>query len=83
MTEENLAQARKQNGELALILSEEKKDVDKLEQLSVANLFATILGTKDDKLKKERQEYLAAKLKYDAVLVWKFRSCSSEIQGYI
>lgn len=66
VTEENLTQARKQNRELALILSDEKKDVDQLEQLSVANLFATILGTKDEKLKKERQEYLAVKLKYDA-----------------
>lgn len=46
-------------------LSSEKADVDKLEGYGLTGLFYSILGTKDERLEKERQEYLAAKLKYD------------------
>ena len=51
--------------ELKEILTKEKIDVDKLEGLSIAGLFHTILGKKEQQLEKERQEYLAAKLKHD------------------
>lgn len=47
-------------------LEAEKADVDKLEGLGLTALFYTILGTKKEHLKKEKEEYLAAKLKYDA-----------------
>jgi len=47
------------------ILSSEKADVDKLEGLSLTGLFYSILGTKDERLETERQEYLAAKLKHE------------------
>ncbi|MDF2547864.1 MAG: hypothetical protein K0R93_2762 [Anaerosolibacter sp.] len=43
----------------------ERKDVEVLEGITLASLFATILGTKEEKLDKERQELLSAKLKYD------------------
>jgi len=46
-------------------LKKEDADVRKLEGLSLTGLFHTILGSKDEQLDKERQEYLAAKLKYD------------------
>ena len=46
-------------------LAKEKADVDKLEGLSLTGLFYSVLGTKDDRLEKERQEFLAAKLKYE------------------
>jgi hypothetical protein len=43
----------------------ERKDVEALEGITLTSLFATILGTKEEKLDKERQELLRAKLKYD------------------
>jgi len=46
-------------------LQKEGADVEKLDGLSLTGLFYTILGSKDEQLDKERQEYLAAKLKYD------------------
>ncbi|MDD2497624.1 MAG: hypothetical protein PHT78_10205 [Desulfitobacteriaceae bacterium] len=61
-----LKKAHEKSIELAEILGKEKKDVDKLERLSLTGLFAAVLGTKEKKLEKERQEYLGAKLKYDA-----------------
>jgi hypothetical protein len=46
-------------------LVSEKADVDKLEGLSLTGLFYSVLGIKREYLDKEREEYLAAKLKYD------------------
>lgn len=46
-------------------LSAEKADLDRLDGLSLVALFYTVLGTKEERLEKERQEYLAAKLKHD------------------
>lgn len=65
-TIQHLKKAQEESIELAEILEKEEKDVDKLEQLSLTGLFAAVLGTKEEKLEKERQEYLVAKLKYDA-----------------
>ena len=45
--------------------NKEEKDVKRLEALSITGLFYSILGSKEKQLEKERQEYLAAKLKYD------------------
>ena len=50
------------------ILNKEGKDVENLESLSLTGLFYSILGSKEEQLDKERQEYLAAKLKYDECL---------------
>lgn len=46
-------------------LDKEFKDVERLNKLSIANLISTILNNKEEKLEKEEQEYLEAKLKYD------------------
>lgn len=46
----------------------EEKDVEKLEGLSLSNLFHTLLLNKDEQLKREKQEALAAKLKYDTAV---------------
>ncbi len=46
-------------------LQKEDTDVAVLEGISITGLFYSVLGTKEDRLKKERQEALAAKLKYD------------------
>lgn len=51
--------------ELASSLQKEGKDVKKLEGLSLTGLFLGILGSKEEQLAKERQEYLAAKLRFD------------------
>ncbi|MCC9607764.1 hypothetical protein LOC68_03455 [Blastopirellula sp. JC732] len=50
---------------MARILDKEKADVDNLEGFSLVGLFYSILGTKEERLETERQEYLAAKLKYE------------------
>src|SRR4030042_1915584 len=50
---------------LESVLEKEGADVQKLEGLSLAGLFHSVLGDKQSQLEKERQEYLAAKLKYD------------------
>lgn len=46
-------------------LKKEKKDVTNLESMSLSSFFYSLIGKKDEKLDKERKEYLAAKLQYD------------------
>jgi hypothetical protein len=65
LAEEQLNRAQEKSKKLEKILKKEENDVTKLEKLSLTGLFATILGNKEQKIKKERQEFLAAKLKYD------------------
>jgi len=50
---------------LSAQLKKENRDVEKLERLSITGLFYQILGNKEEKLDKERQEYIAANLKHD------------------
>ncbi len=57
---------RTRRNQLAENLKKENRDVEKLQGLSLTALFYTVLGGKDQQLEKERQEFLAAKLKYDA-----------------
>ncbi len=45
-------------------IKKELADVEKLEGLNLTSLFQTILGSKEQQLEKERQEYLRAKLNY-------------------
>ncbi len=52
-------------------LKKEFEDVQKLEEGGLTALFYSILGNKVEKLDKERQEYLSAKLKYE--------NCENEI----
>ncbi len=51
--------------ELTAILEKESSDLKKFEAMSLTGLFYTILGSKEEQMEKERQEYLAAKLKHD------------------
>lgn len=46
--------------ELRKQFESEKKDVDRLEHISLANLLATLAGTKEEKLSKEKQEMIIA-----------------------
>jgi hypothetical protein len=49
-------------------LNQESEDVRKLEEGGIVSLFSAILGNKENKLNRERQEYLACKLKHDNCL---------------
>ncbi len=62
---ESLLKERVRFKELKAILDKEGTDVQKLEGLSLTGLFHSILGNKHEQMKKEKQEYLAVKLKYD------------------
>ncbi|MGL4108948.1 hypothetical protein [Clostridium sp. LP20] len=55
-------------------LDKEFKDVERLEKMSMANILSTILRNKEEKLYKEEQEYLEAKLKY--------QECLEVVNGY-
>jgi hypothetical protein len=67
-TKEDLEQARRNSKELEKVLHKEKRDIEKLQGLSLSNLFATVLGSKEEKMDKERQEYLAAELRFETAL---------------
>jgi len=45
-------------------LEKEKVDVEKLERTSLTALFYSVLGSREEQLEKERQEFLAAQLHY-------------------
>ncbi len=63
-----LEQERDKLGELENDLSKESQDVEKLKGMSLTGLFYIILGSKEMQLKKERQELLVTKLRYDECL---------------
>lgn len=52
--------------ELDSVKLKEEHDVEKLEGGSLAGFFYNVVGKKDEKLDKERQEAYAAKVKYDS-----------------
>ncbi|GED69621.1 hypothetical protein BRE01_33230 [Brevibacillus reuszeri] len=49
-------------------LQSEQQDVDKLMGMSFGAFFYSLIGKKDEKLSKEKEELLQAKIKYEAVL---------------
>ncbi|WP_130859659.1 hypothetical protein [Gracilibacillus phocaeensis] len=48
-------------------LQEEKVDVEKLESVSLTNLFYTLIGQKEDKLDQEKQDVTKVQLQYQEV----------------
>ncbi|WBW96920.1 hypothetical protein [Oceanirhabdus sp. W0125-5] len=48
-------------------LIKEEKDVDKLEKLTFTNIIHSIMGNKEELLKKEKEEHYRAKIKYDEI----------------
>ena len=62
---EELSKKKFQGDQLMIVLDKERKDVEKLESLSMSSMLSTILGNKYEKLDKEKQEYIEAKLKYE------------------
>lgn len=66
--ERQRAEAAKKAAELNEIKKKEQADVDKLEGKTFKALFATLAGSKEEKLSQERQEAYTAAMKYDAAL---------------
>lgn len=64
-TQKELSQEQSKSVRLKKELTKEFEDVKRMEEGGIASLFHELLGTKEKKLNKERQEYLAAKLKYE------------------
>ena len=64
-TQKELTQEQNKLIQLNKKQQKEFEDVKRLEEGGIAGLFHEILGTNEKKLDKERQEYLAAKLKYE------------------
>lgn len=68
-----LAYRRKRESDLEEKLEKENLDYEKAGRMSLSALFYTVLGNREERVEKERQEALAAKLKLD--------QCRYEIQG--
>ncbi|MFT4414497.1 hypothetical protein ACLM5H_11615 [Fredinandcohnia humi] len=51
--------------QLRIQFESEQEDVEKLERISLSSILATLTGTKDEKLSKERQELISAQLKLE------------------
>ena len=61
--QDDLKKEQARLAELQAISDREDQDVHRLEGLSMTALFYTVLGSKDEQLQKERQQYLSAHLK--------------------
>jgi hypothetical protein len=61
----NVKEETQRKDELKNILDKEELDVKKLEGLSFKGIFLAVIGNKEEKMDKERAEYIAAKLKFD------------------
>lgn len=89
MNREELDKKKLNLQKLKEILKKEEKDVTKLEGMSISSMFLDMIGKKEDKLDKEREEYLVAKIKYEECLkdieklekeiIW----CNNEMKDYI
>ena len=75
---------------LGLVKKDEQDDVDHLEGRSLAAFFYAVIGKKNEKLDKEREEAYAAAVKYDAAVkelesvkedLWKYKDELSSLHG--
>jgi hypothetical protein len=62
---EHLDSEKQREAELKKVLEKEEMDVKKLEHLSFKALVLKVLGSMEEKMDKEKREFIAAKLKYD------------------
>lgn len=65
---EKLRAERMRRDALTAVLAKEQSDVERLEGMSLAGVFYSVLGEKEMQLKKEREEFLRAKLQQDQCL---------------
>lgn len=68
MVSDELENKRSQALVLEDMLADEEKDVIRLEGTSFSSIFLSLIGKREEKLDKEREEYLLAKLKYEECL---------------
>lgn len=66
-TNSELTQAYKELNKFEKLLDKEYNDWKQLESLSVKSLFHKVLGSKEEQIEKERQEYLQASLKFNGM----------------
>ncbi len=64
-TEQDMIREKLLLNKLSAELQKENEDVLKLESSNITSLFYAILGTKEERLEKEKQDLLKARLKYD------------------
>lgn len=64
-TEQDMIKEKLMLNKLSAELQKENEDVLKLESSNITSLFYAILGTKEERLEKERQDLLKTRLKYD------------------
>lgn len=81
MAAEELRNKREDLEELGKMLEKEEKDVLKLEGMSLSSFFFNLIGKKEDKLDKERKEYLSAKMRYDECVL-AVRELENEVKKY-
>jgi len=67
--------------ELFEVMLKEEEDVKKLEKLSIASLYHSIIGNKKAQLNKEQVEFFAAKMKFDSCQN-SISSLKREVQSY-
>ena len=68
-TRSMLGRERNRYNELKKQMTLEGRDVERLDGITLHNLWHTLLGTKELAKRKEQEEYLAAKMKFDAAAV--------------
>lgn len=67
--ETELKSHEKKLQDLKLKMYKEKNDFDKLSKLSLTSILASLSGSKDERLSKEKREYIHAKAKYDQYIL--------------
>lgn len=88
MTMEELNKQKQNLQNLRDILRKEEKDVTKLEGMSLSTFFFDLIGKKEDKLDKERKEYLGVKMQYDECILAikkledEIKRCDKELMNY-
>lgn len=88
MTMEELNKQKQNLQNLRDILKKEEKDVTKLESMSLSTFFFDLIGKKEDKLDKERKEYLGVKMQYDECILAigeledEIKKCDKELMNY-
>lgn len=64
-SEEELSKANGILNRLSSLMDKELEDLNQMESMSVKAVFYKVLGSKEEQLEKERQEYLQASLKFN------------------
>ncbi len=88
IAKDELKRRQSEGKNLYSVLKKEEGDVVKLEGMSFSSIFLSIIGKKEDRLDIEREEFMAAKLRYEEnldlirELEEKIGLIDKELQGY-